>query len=152
MNSLLIQGGGSICASLDAHGAINLVLSGWICNWFQGWHQNSSNREASSLDNMVNNYKSYSDFESAMKRRMLNIKVSPNPADKELNLNTMYIGDEEINYYIMDINGRVMSKVTYLNSENGFKNLDTSNLKSGLYILKIESKYRSTNQKIQIKR
>ena len=65
------------------------------------------------------------------------IQISPNPAHDWLRLTTLNLEGRDIQIYVRDIYGRILS-TTPLNSET--MTLDISNLEAGNYFVEIRSK------------
>jgi hypothetical protein len=139
----------NICASLDVHGALNLVLPKWICHFF-----NNSNYRIDPnalVENYLNDFDSYEAFEASMAREKLDVKVYPNPVANDLYVKTEIIEDEQLSYTIIDVSGRIMATGS-TTSAMGNKDIsiNTSILNEGTYFVKFDSKYRSFTKAIQV--
>ena len=146
---LHIVGQNNICASLDVQGALNLVLPKWFCQFF-----NNSNYRVdpnAMVENYVNDFDSYEAFEAAMTKEKLDVKVYPNPVADDLFVKVEIIDDEELNYTIIDISGRIMTSGTTISAMNSKDiSINTSILNEGTYFVKFDSKYRSFTKAIQV--
>jgi len=73
------------------------------------------------------------DFRNSKKR----VKVFPNPAKESLYIDFISSPISEINYEFIDLSGRTILEGAWLNNKSLFQ-LNTSQLKSGVYLLKIQ--------------
>ena len=151
VNSLLIQGGGDICASLDVNGAVNLVLPSWFCFWFNGFG-NGYNKldESAMLEGYITKYASYSDFEKNEIINTLRTDIYPNPASDKLTLEMEMIDEEVLNYTIVDPSGREIESAVINAYKGGIMTLDVSDYSRGSYIIRFNSDYRSFVKKFQV--
>lgn len=77
-----------------------------------------------------------------------NVELYPNPAKNICNINLKNLKVSRI--LIIDIQGKVIKVITKQDSE--ILNLNTSNLKNGLYLIKIITENETINKKLQILR
>jgi hypothetical protein len=134
VNSLLIQGGGSICASLDVTGAPFLVFGPFICNLF--------GINAIAIDN---------NFEEEIPSSLVRLaetdeistmeitSVYPNPAADVLNV--AYLAKSgRTTVSIINMLGQNIYTDSF-GDEQGFvqRTLNVSNLESGNYLLRFEN-------------
>ncbi|MCA0133768.1 T9SS type A sorting domain-containing protein, partial [Winogradskyella alexanderae] len=150
---LLQQGGGNICASLDVRGAISVVLPKFFCQIFGGFSLGKDfNSDEDIVNNWINEYDNYKDFETAMLKEVTKTTVYPNPARQNINVNTIVLEDEVISYSIADMQGRVLNVGEISNLEKGNYQLNVSNLSNGTYIVQFNSEFRNISTKIQVQR
>jgi hypothetical protein len=151
VNGLLLQGGGDICASLDVNGAINLVLPSWFCFWIRGGLSNyHKSGESAMLDDFLNKYSSYSDFEKNEIINNLRTDVYPNPASDKLTLEMEMIDEEVLNYSVIDQSGRTIESAVINYYGGGIMNIDVSDYAKGSYIIRFNSDFRSFAKKFQV--
>jgi hypothetical protein len=149
VNSLLIQGGGSICGSLDVHGALNLVLPRFVCNLF---HRNAEQQrmpEDLIVENYFNSYNNFDDFMEAYTAENLDASVSPNPTRDIVKVDVTKIENELLNYQVTDISGRLFRNGSISNQQQ-VNNIDLSGLKPGTYIVTFKSDLRTFSKKIYL--
>ena len=149
VNSLLIQGGGSICGSLDVHGALNLVLPRFVCNLF---HKNAQQQRMSDdliVENYFNSYNNFDDFMEAYTAENLDASVSPNPTRDIVKVDVTKIENELLNYQVTDISGRLFRNGSISNQQQ-VNNIDLSGLKPGTYIVTFKSDLRTFSKKIYL--
>lgn len=65
----------------------------------------------------------------------LNINLSPNPASQILNISSNINKIDQLNYFIYDLSGQEISKVTISNNQT---KIDISELNAGIYFIKIQ--------------
>ena len=149
---LLQQGGGDICASLDARGVVNLVIPKIFCNFFNNFFGNGRgiNPEVESVNNWVNEFNDYEGFQKSVLDGLTEISVYPNPVKSNLNIKTTLLDDETINYAIIDMQGRLLKRGVITNLSSSSHLLDMSNLNNGTYIVQLNSEFRSFTTKVQV--
>ena len=149
----------NICASLDAKGAINLVIgSKWFCYFFNKYF-NRGNSSASArggndfdMDRFVDNYDSYEAFKKDFIATNSKSKFFPNPVVNTLKVELELFENEVMNYSIIDIRGRNIVSGIARNLEFGLQNIDTRRLTSGMYLVQFVSEYRTITKKIIVKK
>lgn len=147
----LQQGGGEICASLDVHGAVNLVLPQFICSFFgNNWYIRGENPDVNNVNNWVNQYNDYESFEDAMLDEATETSVYPNPVKNILNVKTVLLENETLNYSIIDIQGRRLESGVITNISGDSHQLDMSKLSNGTYIVQLNSEFRNFTTKVQV--
>ncbi|MCA0154372.1 T9SS type A sorting domain-containing protein, partial [Winogradskyella vincentii] len=150
---LLQQGGGEICASLDAKGTVTLVLPGFFCNIFGGYYFGKDiNNDKDVVNTWVNQYDSYNDFEKDMLNELTVTSVYPNPVKQDLNVNTILLDEESVDYTIVDMQGRMLKQGVITTMSNDSFQIDMSNLSNGTYILQLKSEFRNYTTKVQLQR
>ena len=149
---LLQQGGGSICASLDVHGAVNLVAPGFLCNFFSNYfgYGRGSNPEVEAVNNWVNQFNDYASFEAYMMGELTETSVYPNPVRTNLNIKTFLIDNEIVNYSIADMQGRLLKRGVITTLSNDTHQIDMSTLSNGTYIVQLSSEFRNFTTKVQV--
>ncbi|MEM9679101.1 MAG: T9SS type A sorting domain-containing protein, partial [Bacteroidota bacterium] len=147
---LLVQGGGEICASLDVHGAVSLVLPRFICQFFNNSHGRSAVTPSDMVANYMETYGSYEAFEKGMLNEFSEVTMYPNPVKNQLTISTELFEGEQLAYQISDIQGRLLTKGIVDETASNGLNLDVSRLRQGTYVVKLISKYRTVTEKIQV--
>ena len=138
----------NICASLDVHGAINLVLRNrWFCYFFDYYHRGN---DVDSVNDFVKGYDSYEAFKTDFILENSEIKLYPNPAINEITLDVVLFDDEIMNYTIYDISGRQITSGSV--DGNNSEMINVNALQSGIYLINLQSDYRSMKKKIQIRK
>ena len=152
--SLLEQGGGEICASLDVHGAVNLVLPEWICGFFNSYYSAEMANEGNLIAGLMDTFGSYEALEESLSDQSLSIKTFPNPAVNELNLLADIVGDEIMIISLIDVTGRTINSIEIdgasINSYGMRINL--TNYSSGTYLMRFKSNYRDVTKKLIIQK
>ncbi len=151
----------NICASLDVHGAINLVIgSRWFCYFFNKYFNGNtsgksslSNKGGSSpnLDALVTSYGSYEAFKNDFISTNGEVKFYPNPVINNLNVDIALFDDEEMSYSIVDVSGRQIVSGLAKDLESGKQTIDASILNAGMYLVRFVSNYRTITKKIVVK-
>jgi hypothetical protein len=147
----LQQGGGNICASLDVYGAVSLVLPRFFCNFFSNYfNSRGSNPDVDAVNEWVNQFDDYQSFEDAMLSEATKTTVYPNPVKSTLNIKTLLLEDEILNYTIVDIQGRLLKSGVIFTISGDKHQLDMSNLSYGTYIVQLNSEFRNFTTKVQV--
>jgi hypothetical protein len=142
VNSLLVQGGGSICASLDVQGAPTIVLGPVICGIFNLNSATADDLTSQTIDELKNIAESGIDAQLAI------VKVYPNPASDYIQFELMQAGNYEINVTIINSSGQLVAVKTIDGSEGANSvSMDISGLAPGNYLLKVENGVDSVIQK-----
>ena len=142
VNSLLVQGGGSICASLDVSGAPFLVLRGRICNFFQPLFINEGTdpmdqlsdalgRDASSLSD--------ADLNSFLSEAPVKATLYPVPATDILNISLETRLPMNMEVSVLDMSGRIVRANKSFDLEVGVRNItiDVDDLDNGNYLVRM---------------
>ena len=149
---LNLVGQNNICASLDVHGALNLVLPKWICHFFNNPNYRIGDPNAM-VENYITDFDSYEAFEASLTEEKLDVKVFPNPVANNLFVKADIIENEELTYTIIDISGRIMASGTTTSAMNSKDiSINTSILNEGTYFVRFDSKYRNFTKAIQVSR
>ncbi|WP_396601807.1 T9SS type A sorting domain-containing protein [Algibacter sp. R77976] len=148
----------NICASLDVHGAINLVIgSRWFCYFFNKYFNkgdsgksniSSKGGNENSIDGFVDNYNSYDAFKKDFISTYSISKIFPNPVVNSLKVELELFDNEVMSYRIIDISGRNVKYGVASDLEFGLQTIDARNLKSGMYVVQFVSEYRTITKKI----
>ena len=77
-----------------------------------------------------------------------NLTISPNPASKTLNI--QFESNEESNYHVLDLQGRIV-QIGSLKNTNLTHQIDVSNYKKGVYILSVQNSKGSVNGNFVVK-
>ena len=150
--SLLIDGGGDICASLDVNGALNLVLPSFFCGWFSTSPNLQKDNGATSINDLFNQYDDYASFEKDMISQMTKYEVFPNPVSDNLNIMVDLLEDEQMTYQLLDASGRVLESYQINENSIGRMEMDMSSYPTGMYYLQFQSDYRTFIEKVQVMR
>ncbi|WJJ96137.1 T9SS type A sorting domain-containing protein [Algibacter luteus] len=152
----------NICASLDVHGAINIVLgSKWFCYFFNKYFNGGNSGKSSlsakgandfSIDGFVDKYDSYEAFKKDFIKMNSISNFFPNPVVHSLNVEIELIENEVMNYNIIDVSGRSVMSGVANDLESGLQTLNTSRLNSGMYLVQFSSEYRTITNKIIVKK
>ncbi|GAB5565673.1 MAG: hypothetical protein Wins2KO_27360 [Winogradskyella sp.] len=148
INSLLIQGGGQICASLEIHAPVSLVVPGFFCSFFNNFF--SRGEATNDVNDWASEFNSYETFEESMLNELTHTSVYPNPVRTELNIKTVVLENEIISYTIADMQGRLLKRGIISTLSDDKHQIDMNNLSSGTYIVNLNSKYRNFTTKIQV--
>ena len=76
--------------------------------------------------------------------KTINLELHPNPANEYVEIKVVGLKPSKINISIYDLEGRILSTYSNVNSE-GFK-LDVSHFKNGIYLVCVDG-----NEKVQFK-
>ena len=147
---LLQQSGGDICASLEVRAPVSLVLPGWFCNFFNYYFGYGRNIDGDAVNAFLNEYDNYQSFEDAMLAEYTKTTVYPNPVETTLNINTLLLQDEVVNYTIVDMQGRLLKRgvITTLSSDK--HQIEMGSLSIGTYIVQLNSEFRNFTTKVQV--
>ncbi|MFD2543667.1 T9SS type A sorting domain-containing protein [Lacinutrix gracilariae] len=140
----------NICASLDVHGAINLVISNrWFCYFFNYYHRTGVSDDKT-VNNFVNTYNSFESFKKDFIENNTEIKMYPNPVRDNLNMDIVLFDNEVMHYTLLDMSGRQISNGTINTANDGKEKLNVSALQNGMYLMRLQSDYRTVVKKIQV--
>ena len=142
VNSLLVQGGGTICASLDVSGAPFLVLNGWICNFFQPLFINEGMDPMDQLsDALGRDASSMSDAELNSLTSEVPVKATlyPVPATDILNISLETRLPMNMEVSVLDMSGRIVRANKSYDLEAGVRNftIDVNDLDNGNYLVRM---------------
>lgn len=79
------------------------------------------------------------------------IKLYPNPAFNDLNVELPLLDKEKMNYNMMDLNGRQVLSGSFDNASLGRTKINTNELTNGFYIITFNSEFRSFSKKVLVK-
>ncbi|MEM7550525.1 MAG: T9SS type A sorting domain-containing protein [Bacteroidota bacterium] len=77
------------------------------------------------------------------------ISVFPNPADQQVNVRLSSDFNEELSWYLIDLNGTIFREGKKQFSEEGIR-LDVASLPSGMYFIYLETEQGSTYKKVMV--
>ena len=147
VNSLLIQGGGSICASLDVTGAPFIVLPNFICNLF-------------GFGNFVSTYNNQTEIPANLIRMaetgeltLMVQNVYPNPAVDFVSLD--YIAPVTGNTIVTIFNAMGQQvAANQFDDQQGFvsRKIDVSELSSGTYLIRLENNNSVQTSRLNVKK
>ena len=142
----------NICASLDVHGAINLVIRNrWFCYFFNYHHREGSDDNLL-VNGFVKEYDNFNSFKTDFIDDNSDAKLYPNPVSDNLNIDVVLFDDEVMNYTVFDLSGRRIISGNIDANSNGKKSLNVYALQNGMYLINLESKYRTMSKKLQVNR
>jgi len=147
VNSLLIQGGGTICASLDVQGAPFLVVGQFLCNILGGFNGIAPQTPAE-LSAVMNEMGLNADSDAMLLNTIENdapmsvTNVYPNPTRDILNLELMMMVDSDLELSVLNALGQEAMPGTSLNVGQGpsRSTLDVSALPAGAYLIRLTAK------------
>ena len=150
----------NICASLDVHGAINLVIgSKWFCSFFNKYYNegnskknnfSSNGKNENTIDGFVDKYDSYEAFKKDFIATYSVSKFFPNPVVNSLKVELDLFDNEIMSYSIVDVSGRNVISGVASDLEFGLQTIDARNLNSGMYVVRFVSEYRTITKKIVV--
>ena len=151
VNNLLVQGGGSICASLDVQGAPALVFHSWICDWFFSHRPNTAYFQSIPADQayneIIDNYE-----QSRLTNAYTNeINVYPNPANEFLNIDLSEIESENVQIRITNSIGQDVYSDRFNGALPNLLNVNVSEMPAGLYFVQVQKGNDLIIEKIQVK-
>ncbi|MBU2941029.1 T9SS type A sorting domain-containing protein, partial [Lacinutrix sp. C3R15] len=147
---LNIIGDNNICASLDVHGAINLVIGNrWFCYFFNYYHKTGID-DSKTVNAFVDTYNSFETFKKDYIQNNTEIKMYPNPVMNNLNMDIVLFDNEVMRYTLLDMSGRLISNGTINTANDGKEKLNVSALQNGMYLMRLQSDYRTVVKKIQV--
>jgi hypothetical protein len=136
VNSLLVQGGGSICASLDVQGAPFLVFGTFICNLF-GINNGLIDLPTSESQLTEENIRL---AENSMEGGVMISNIYPNPASDQFNLQYITTESGISTISIMNMKGQTMFIERFEDMAGiNLRTINTSALESGNYLIRVEN-------------
>ncbi len=130
VNALLVQGGGSICASLDVQGATFIVIPNFICNLLNIGKVNPDMQDPQAFyDELMDSYSR----NITSVNNDLEITVYPNPAQEQININFNSNIEENIEIEVVNSVGQKMLQINNVTNINNI--IDISSWPSGVYIV-----------------
>ena len=154
VNGLLVQGGGSICASLDVHGAPQIVLGPFICSFI---HHFNNGMEPQNMDEM--NAVIASGMNSASAEMVMNtiekdlplnvLSMYPNPTRDLMTIDMVVLVDTDLELSVLNTLGQEVLPGTSLNVGRGANRsvVDVSTLPSGSYLVRLTMNDRVLTQR-----
>ncbi len=140
-----------ICASLDVHGAVNLVLGyNWFCSFFNNYYHKDAENQSTDVNNYIKDYNSYKTFEDDFIANNSEINLFPNPVKSTLNVSIQTFDDEVMTYEMRDMSGRQVANGSNNSLNAGTGQIDVTNLANGMYIITFESEYRTIIKKVMV--
>ena len=140
VNNLLIQGGGSICASLDVNGAPFIAVGPVICRILDLFRNDYMSNPQAMLDEMEN---TGSGLAMAIENDSPAIIMGtwPNPTSDVLNMSIYLAGDQNITISVIDISGKevLAPRTSPLGSGANQTTLDVNALAPGTYMVRINT-------------
>jgi hypothetical protein len=134
VNGLLIQGGGSICASLDVQGAPFLVFGPIICNIFNLNAVSQNDLSAQTIEELKTL------AESPVSSAVVINSIYPNPANDMVSLNISLMQNENVKVVVFNMTGQRVIEQNVTGTAGEFvRTLDVSSLSQGTYMVRIET-------------
>jgi hypothetical protein len=142
VNSLLVQGGGSICASLDVQGAPFLVLNGWICNWFDFIFNSGTQDpmvELSMALGRSGQELTDADLKVLTAAEPMEATLYPVPTRDILSMDLDVVLPMTVQISILDLSGRIVDGTKTYDLEQGVSTLtwDVNELEAGNYFVRM---------------
>ncbi|MBL0342787.1 MAG: T9SS type A sorting domain-containing protein [Bacteroidetes bacterium] len=123
VNGLLIQGGGSICASLDVQGAPFLVFGPIICNIFNLNAVSQNDLSAQTIEELKTL------AESPVSSAVVINSIYPNPANDMVSLNISLMQNENVKVMVFNMTGQRVIEQNVTGTAGEFvRTLDVSSL------------------------
>ncbi|SEQ11749.1 Por secretion system C-terminal sorting domain-containing protein [Hyunsoonleella jejuensis] len=148
----------NICASLDVRGAISLVIgSRWFCYFFNKYRARNGNNNGKGLNDddlagYINAFDNYDEFEASFVEQNDEVRFYPNPVVNNLNVEIRLFENEDMNYNIMDVRGRMIMSGSAEALKFGKFTLNTNQFAKGMYIVNFVSEFRTITKKIIIEK
>ena len=145
VNALLIQGGGSICASLDVQGAPQIVVGPFICsiiNFFNNGiaPENMDDLNAVLASSGMNGASSELVMNTIEQDLPLNVmNMYPNPTRDLLTIDMAVLADTDLELSVLNTLGQEVLPGTSLNVGRGANRrvIDVSTLTPGSYLVRL---------------
>ena len=146
VNSLLVQGGGSICASLDVQGAPFLVFGSFICNFFG---INNSIVLPSTADDLTDEIVRLA--ETSNEGGLIIDNMFPVPASDELNVRYFTSTSENTTLRIISLDGKTVYSERFADQEGLVtRTIAISSIPAGTYLLRMENGQQVQTGKFEI--
>jgi hypothetical protein len=149
----------NICASLDARGAINLVIgSKWFCYFFNKYRAKNGNNGSGKgpndedLARYIDTYSDYEAFEASFVEQNDEVRMYPNPAVNNLNVEIRLFDNEEMDFNVLDVRGRQIMNGSAEALKSGRFTLSTSQLAEGMYVINFVSEFRTITKKVIVRK
>ncbi|HEX5002142.1 MAG TPA: T9SS type A sorting domain-containing protein [Bacteroidia bacterium] len=135
LNGQLIQGGGTVCASLDLLGAVTAVLPFPLCNIISPRYTAEGDFDAQTYE-LIKTL-SESEFNGGA---VTLLNTYPNPVSDKLNFEVLSTGNQDLSVIIYNMMGQEVN-TTVINTVEGVSThtIDVSTLESGNYMIRIQS-------------
>ena len=145
VNALLIQGGGSICASLDVQGAPQIVLGPILCSILGGFNNGIAPQNVDELNNALSAAGLNGSSDEMVMSTIENdapvsvLNVFPNPTRDQLTLDLSVLTSTDLELSIINGLGQEVFPGTSLNVGQGAnrRSIDVSKLPSGAYLIRL---------------
>ena len=140
VNSLLIQGGGSICASLDVNGAPFVAVGPVICAILDLFRDIDTSNPQAMLDEIEN-------METGLAMAIESDAPAsitgawPNPTRDVLNLSIYLVGEQNIAISVIDLTGKevLAPQTSLLGAGSNLSILNVNDLAPGTYMVRINT-------------
>ena len=147
VNNLLVQGGGSICASLDVQGAPFLVFGSFICNLFG---INNSIIDLPANESQMTE-ESIRLAENSMEGGILISNAYPNPAQSEVNIQYLTSENGITSISIQNMMGQTMMVERFEDITGlSLRTINLSALESGNYLIRLENNGKVQTTKVNV--
>jgi hypothetical protein len=146
VNSLLVQGGGTICASLDVQGAPSLVFGTFICNLFGFGNNSIINISENDLNDEIIRI-----AENSNEAGALITSIYPMPAKEEVTVQYLTSNGGNTLLSIYSLTGQVVFQERFSDIEGlNTRILNLSTLSSGSYVLRMENNSIVQSKRIEV--
>ena len=147
VNGLLVQGGGSICASLDVQGAPFLVFGSFICNLF-GINNSIINLPANESQMTEESIRL---AENSMEGGILISNAYPNPAQTEVNIQYLTSENGISTISLQNMMGQTMMVERFEDIAGlSLRTINLSALESGNYLIRLENNGKVQTTKVNV--
>jgi hypothetical protein len=146
VNSLLVQGGGTICGSLDVQGAPALVFGPFICNLFGFGNNSIINISQNDLNDEIIRI-----AENSNEAGALITSIYPMPAKEEVTVQYLTSNGGNTLLSIYSLTGQVVFQERFSDIEGlNTRILNLSTLSSGSYVLRMENNSIVQSKRIEV--
>ena len=140
VNGLLIQGGGSICASLDVNGAPFIAVGPVLCSildLFRDVDTNDEQAMQNALDHMEAGLATSIENDAPVSIT----SAWPNPTRDVLNIGLYLVNDQNIAISVIDITGKevLVPRTSTIGAGTSQVTLDVNTLSAGTYMVRLVS-------------
>jgi hypothetical protein len=146
VNGLLVQGGGTICGSLDVQGAPSLVFGPFICNLFGFGNNSIINISENDLNDEIIRI-----AENSNEAGALITSIYPMPAKEEVTVQYLTSNGGNTLLSIYSLTGQVVFQERFSDIEGlNTRILNLSTLSSGSYVLRMENNSIVQSKRIEV--
>ena len=139
VNSLLVQGGGNICASLDVGGAPFLVFPSWLCKFFNDDRVNISYYMSMEPEQAYSEIVNVYEYSKNSIGENIKSNLYPNPAIDNVTIELNSSEERIESVIIYNSNGQKVYENSYTGFPSNTIEVNVTELKSGLYYVQLVS-------------